>query len=144
MIPKEFIVPIPFASLVQAPSPLNPKQAAEGCPPSSPRLAEAPGGTEAQKYSPQSPPSWRLFAGPEQSPRRTSANSPRLWDVEGRGNRGGKYKLAKPKPAPRLLTGRKPNPSGRRGGAGLDTPGLRDAMVQQPISALHRSDADQS
>ena len=49
MIPKEFIVPIPFASLVQAPSPLNPTQAAECCPPSSPRLAEAPRGNWSTK-----------------------------------------------------------------------------------------------
>lgn len=47
----------------------------------------------------------------------------------------------KPNPAPRPLTGRYPDPSRSRGGAGGVTHGRRDVMVRQPISAPHWSRA---
>lgn len=60
-----------------------------------------------------------LFVGPEQrsAPRSAAAASAPPLGRWGRGNQGGKHKLGKPKSAPRLLTGQKPNPSGT--GAGL-------------------------
>lgn len=99
------------------------------------------GSRRTNSYSPQPLPSRGALGEPKHrsAPRSASAN-PALgrW---GRGNQGGKHKLAKPKPAPRLLTGQKPGPSGNRGGVGGVSHCLRDVLVRQPISALHRSSA---